>query len=84
MKSSESKERQHNGQKKKDKRTNYDLQNITQKLKIEQYDLHQKRWVNSGAQVLLTVRSTQRNYSEEHLSTRVYPPFLVEIVLLNL
>ena len=40
MKSSESKERQHNGQKKKDKRTNYDLQNITQKLKIEQYDLH--------------------------------------------
>jgi hypothetical protein len=54
MKSSESKERQHNGQKKKDKRTNYDLQNITQKLKIEQYDLHQKRWVNSGAQVLET------------------------------
>ena len=40
MKSSESKERQQNGQKKKDKRTNYDLQNITQKLKIEQYDLH--------------------------------------------
>jgi hypothetical protein len=27
------KDRQHNGQKKKDKRTNYDLQNITQKTK---------------------------------------------------
>ena len=29
------KDRQHNGQKKKDKKTNNDLQNITQKLKIE-------------------------------------------------
>ena len=31
----ESKERQHNGQKKKDKRTNNDLQNIHIKQKIE-------------------------------------------------
>ena len=32
------KNRQHNGQKKKYKRTNNDLQNITQKLKIEQHE----------------------------------------------
>ena len=29
------KDRQHNGQKKKDKRTNSDIQNITNKTKIE-------------------------------------------------
>ena len=29
------KDRQHNGQEKKDKRTNNDLQNVTQSLKIE-------------------------------------------------
>ena len=32
------KSRQHNGQKKKDKRTNNDLQNIHIKLNIEQHD----------------------------------------------
>jgi hypothetical protein len=31
------------------KRTNNDLQNITEKIKIEQYELHYKPWVNSGA-----------------------------------
>jgi hypothetical protein len=35
FRSRKSKDRQHNGQKKKDKKTNNDLQNITQKLKIE-------------------------------------------------
>jgi hypothetical protein len=34
------KNRQHNGQKKKDKRTNNDLQNIHIKLKIEQHKPH--------------------------------------------
>ena len=33
IRSRKSKDRQHNGQKKKDKRTNNDLQNITQKTK---------------------------------------------------
>ena len=32
--------RQHNGQKKKDKRTNNDLQNIHRKLKIEKHEAH--------------------------------------------
>jgi hypothetical protein len=36
------KNRQHNGQKKKHKRTNNDLQNIHIKLKIEQHEPHQK------------------------------------------
>jgi len=35
-----SKDRQHNGQKKKDKRIKYDLQNIHIKLKIEQHEPH--------------------------------------------
>jgi hypothetical protein len=34
------KNRQHNGQKIKDKRTNNDLQNITQKLKIKYHEPH--------------------------------------------
>ena len=42
------KDRQHNGQKKKDKRTNNDLQNIHIKLKIEQHEPHNKLGVNSG------------------------------------
>jgi hypothetical protein len=33
-------DRQHNGQKKKDKRTNNNLQNSTQKAKIEQHEPH--------------------------------------------
>ena len=36
------KNRQHNGQKKKDKRTNNDQQNIHIKLKIEEHEPHQK------------------------------------------
>ena len=35
-----SKNRPHNGQKKKDKRTNNDLQNIHIKLKIEKHEPH--------------------------------------------
>ena len=35
-----SKNRQHNGQKKKDKSTNNDLQNIHIKLKVEQHEPH--------------------------------------------
>jgi len=31
---------QHSGQRKKDKRTNNDLQYITQKLKVEQHEPH--------------------------------------------
>jgi len=34
------KDRQQNGQKKKDKRTNKDLQNTTQKTKIGHYESH--------------------------------------------
>ena len=34
------KDKQHNGQKKKDKRTNNDLQNIHIKLKIEYHEPH--------------------------------------------
>jgi len=34
------KNRQHNGQKKRDKRTNNDLQNIHIKLKIEEHEPH--------------------------------------------
>jgi hypothetical protein len=37
------KNRQHNGQKKKDKRTNTDLQNMHIKLEIEQHEPHQNR-----------------------------------------
>ena len=44
-----SKDRQHNGQKKKDKRVKADLQNIHIKLKIKQHEPHQKPGVNSGA-----------------------------------
>jgi hypothetical protein len=40
-------DRQNNGQKKKDKRTNNDLQNIHIKLKIELHEPHQKPAVNS-------------------------------------
>jgi len=36
------KDRQYNGQKKKDKRANNDLQNIYIKLKIEQHEPHLK------------------------------------------
>jgi hypothetical protein len=35
---SKSKDKQHNGQKKRDKRTNNDLQNIYIKLKIEEHE----------------------------------------------
>jgi len=35
-----SKDRQHNDQKKKDQRTNDNLQNITNKLKIRQHEPH--------------------------------------------
>ena len=44
-----SKNRQHNSQKKKYKRTNNDLQNTHIKPKIEQHEPHQKPEVNSGA-----------------------------------
>ena len=54
-------DRQHNGQKEKDKRTNNDLQNIHIKLKIEQHEPHSKPGVNVGAtdgkKFLLQVRS---------------------------
>ena len=40
------KNRQHNGQKKKYKRTNNDLQNIHIKLKIEEHESHIKPGVN--------------------------------------
>ena len=40
--SRKSMERQHNGQKKKDKRTNNDLQNITQKTKDQGTRTHTK------------------------------------------
>ena len=43
------KDREHNGQKKKDKRTKNDLQNIHVKLKIEKHEPHLKPLVNSGA-----------------------------------
>jgi len=43
------KNRQHNGQKIKDNRTNNDLQNITHKTKIEQHEPHSKPGVNLGA-----------------------------------
>jgi hypothetical protein len=39
----------YNGPKKKDKRTNNDLQNITQKLNIEQHELRLQSGVNPGA-----------------------------------
>jgi hypothetical protein len=44
------KDRQHNGQKKKYKRTNNDLQNIhiKLKLKIKYHELHLKPGVNPG------------------------------------
>jgi hypothetical protein len=44
-----SKDRQHNGQKKKDERTNNDLQNITQKTKDRVTQTPLKHGVNSGA-----------------------------------
>ena len=47
--SRKSMERQHNGQKKKDKRTNNDLQNITQKTKDRVTRTLLKTGVNSGA-----------------------------------
>ena len=43
------KDRQHKGQKKKDKRTNIDKQNTTLKLKIEEHESQQKSRMNSGA-----------------------------------
>ena len=43
------KNRQHNGQKEKDKRTNNNLQNIHIKLKIEKHEAHYKPGVNSCA-----------------------------------
>jgi hypothetical protein len=43
-----SKNRQHNSQNKKYKRTNNDLQNTHIKPKIEQHEPHQKPEVNSG------------------------------------
>ena len=43
------KNRKHNGQKKKHKRTNNDLQNIHIKLNIEKHEPHLKPQVNSGA-----------------------------------
>jgi transposase len=42
------KNRQHNGQKKRDKRTNNDQQNIDIKLKTEKHEPHLKSRVNSG------------------------------------
>jgi hypothetical protein len=39
---------QHNGHKKKDKRTNNDLQSIHIKLKIEQHEHHLNPVVNAG------------------------------------
>ena len=46
-----SKDRQHNDQKKKDKRTNNDPQYIHIKLKIEQHEPHKKPGVNSGVRI---------------------------------
>ena len=43
------KNKQHKCQKKKDKRTNNDLQNIHIKRKIEKHEPHKKLGVNSGA-----------------------------------
>ena len=43
------KDKQHNNQKKKDKRTNNDLQNVHIKLKIEEHELHVKPGMNSDA-----------------------------------
>ena len=43
------KDRQHNCQKKKDKRANNDKQNTAQKLKIEEHESHQQLRVNSCA-----------------------------------
>jgi hypothetical protein len=40
IRSRKSKDRQYNGQKKKNNRRNNDLQNITQKLKIKQQESH--------------------------------------------
>ena len=40
IKSCKSKDSQHHGQKKNDKRTNNDLQNTTKKTKIEQHEPH--------------------------------------------
>jgi hypothetical protein len=44
-----SKNRQHNGQKKKYKRTNNDLQNIHIKLKIEKHEPTKNPGMNAGA-----------------------------------
>jgi hypothetical protein len=38
-----------NAQKKNDKKTNNDLQNIYIKLKIDYQEPHEKSWVKSGA-----------------------------------
>jgi hypothetical protein len=43
--------RQHKGQKKKNKRTNNDLQNAQINIKIEKHESHSKPGVNSGALV---------------------------------
>jgi hypothetical protein len=43
------KERQHDGQKKTDKRTHNYLENIHKTLKIELHEPHYKAGVNSGA-----------------------------------
>ena len=43
------KDRQHNGQGKKAKRTNIDKQTTTLKLKIEEHESQQKSRMNSGA-----------------------------------
>ena len=56
------KDRQHNDQKKKDKRTNNDLQNITQKSKDRAPQTPVKTEVNSGAPEGLAVPAPYVTY----------------------
>ena len=77
FRTTDSKDRQYNDQKKKDKRTNNDLQAIHRKLKIEQHEPHWKSGVNSGASEGLAVsvppsRDTHRFTVTENLIGHQY------------
>ena len=85
IKSRKLKDRQHNGQKKKDKRTNNYLQNIHIKLKIEQHELMAKKKRKNNSLQNITqktkVRKTRTSLKLRVNLCRLFIPIETNIIL---
>ena len=73
IRSCNSTDRQHNGQKKKDKRTNSDVENITQKTKNRATRNHKtKHWANSCAPEGRAVPAPHATGASKGLASKMY------------